>query len=333
MACPFRLETACHPSMALYFNNVLQLLRARLDGVSFRSTVSISRLNLFLEKGEVTALARALAGTVAEPAVHVLQRLRFGDYADDFLRAALGCEELESMDFSDYEGASILHDLNQPIPASLAGRWDAVIDAGTFEHVFHVGTAVANSLQLVKTGGAWFAFPPANGMCGHGFYQFSPDFFFRALSNENGFRVDEVFLIEAEGLDVHGLKNRRRMYRVIDPAESKIHPLFLPQAAVCLLVKATKLRQSEPWQAPVQQSMYLGAWEDAVAAGAGKTEPADGPLATSSLRDRLRPLWHRMPQPWRLAWSRFQFRRQNSLANRRAFVPLRPLDLLKSDSF
>ena len=315
--------------MALYFNNVLHLLHARLSGVSFGSTITISRLNLFLEPREIAALTRALAGTVAAPGIPVLQRTRFGDYADDFLRAALGCDRLESMDFSDYEGASVLHDLNQPIPAAMQNQWDAVIDAGTFEHIFHVGTAVSNTLRLVRTGGTWFAFPPANGMCGHGFYQFSPDFFFRALDDANGFRVDELFLVEAEGMDIHGLKNRRRMYRVTDPAESKIHPLWLPRGAACLLVRATRLRQSEPWQTPVQQSMYLGAWEDAVAAASGKTQPLTPPSASARLKSRLRKLWHRMPQPCRLAWSRFQFRRHSSLRNRRAFVPIRPLDLLK----
>lgn len=124
------------------------------------------------------------------------------------------------------------------------------------------------------------------------------------------------------------------MYRVIDPAGSKIHPLFLPRAAVCLLVKATRLRQSEPWQAPVQQSMYLGAWEESGLPPPGKPSPQTEPwppprsgiaCARSGMACRIRG---------DLAGADFQFRRQNSLANRRAFVPLRPdFDLLKSDSF
>ena len=35
---------------------------------------------------------------------------------------------------------------------------------------------------------------PADGFCGHGFYQFTPEFFFSLYSEENGFIDTEVFL-------------------------------------------------------------------------------------------------------------------------------------------
>ena len=39
------------------------------------------------------------------------------------LMQKLGFGEIESMDFSDYEGANVLHDLSKPIPEALEGQF------------------------------------------------------------------------------------------------------------------------------------------------------------------------------------------------------------------
>jgi len=40
------------------------------------------------------------------------------------------------MDFSAYEGADLVHNLNQPVVKSLEGRFNFILDGGTTEHVF-----------------------------------------------------------------------------------------------------------------------------------------------------------------------------------------------------
>ncbi len=47
----------------------------------------------------------------------------------EFLRF-LGAKEITSMDISDYEGATILHDLNQPIGNELKEKFTLVLDGG-----------------------------------------------------------------------------------------------------------------------------------------------------------------------------------------------------------
>jgi hypothetical protein len=61
---------------------------------------------------------------------HVIQ------FAEDIL-APLGFE-VSSVDASDYEGATIVHDLNIPIPRELVEQFDIVWDGGTLEHVLQL---------------------------------------------------------------------------------------------------------------------------------------------------------------------------------------------------
>jgi hypothetical protein len=73
-------------------------------------------------------------------------------------------------------------------------RYDAVVDGGTLEHVFNVPVAFRNAMDAVKVGGHFFATLPANNQCGHGFYQFSTEFFYRVFCAENGFVVIKLIV-------------------------------------------------------------------------------------------------------------------------------------------
>jgi hypothetical protein len=64
----------------------------------------------------------------------------------------LGAEEIQSMDASPFEGASDVHDLNEPIPASLKQNFSTVVDLGTLEHVFNFPQAIANAMETVELG-------------------------------------------------------------------------------------------------------------------------------------------------------------------------------------
>lgn len=87
----------------------------------------------------------------------------------------LGFGTVQTMDFSAYEGAEILHDLNQPVPKDLHGRFDFILDGGTLEHVFNVAQSFQNIFHMLRAGGTFVSATPFNGWPGHGFYQFQPD--------------------------------------------------------------------------------------------------------------------------------------------------------------
>ena len=99
---------------------------------------------------------------------------------------------------SSYQNASVLHDMNVPIPATLCERFSTVIDGASLEHVFNFPCAVANCiLQMVRVDGHFLGINPANNMVrGHGFYQLSPELYFRVFQPNNGFRMERVIVFQ-----------------------------------------------------------------------------------------------------------------------------------------
>lgn len=97
-------------------------------------------------------------------------------HADDFFRG-LGATSVDVMDVSEYEGANILHDLNQPVSTQLTDAYDCVFDGGATEHVFNFPMALKNCMEMVKVGGHLIVIAPWNNYAGQGFYQLSPELF------------------------------------------------------------------------------------------------------------------------------------------------------------
>ena len=100
----------------------------------------------------------------------------------------LGIDDCIAADCSDYEGAEIIIDLNQPLAGQLHSLADIVIDGGTLEHVFDVRQGLTNVSLMLKPGGRIIHMSPANNYANHGFYQFSPTLYadyYRANRFEN----------------------------------------------------------------------------------------------------------------------------------------------------
>ncbi len=60
--------------------------------------------------------------------------------------------------------------------------------------MFNIAQALENCVKLCKIGGQILQAVPANGECGHGFWQMSPELFFSLYSERNGFIETEVFI-------------------------------------------------------------------------------------------------------------------------------------------
>lgn len=214
-----------------------------------------------------------------------LQRLDLSKgYAEPFLEL-LGAQRIESLDASDYEQATIIHDLNDPVPPSLHGRFSCVIDGGTIEHVFHFPHAIRSCMDMLETGGHYIGITPANNHLGHGFYQFSPELYYRVFGTENGFDV-RTMLVKAAS----------HWYGVADPAALRERTELVGSAPVTLVVIARKIKAIERFHTP-QQSDYVSAWAPAVASmGQGPPGTADEArqlarkLLPIGLKTRLRRL-------------------------------------------
>lgn len=91
---------------------------------------------------------------------------------------SLGFSRVDSLDYCDFEGASIVFDLNcDAPPASLLESYDVIIDHGTLEHVFNLPNALNNIFKMLKVGGRVIHSAPSSNFVDHGFYMFSPTLF------------------------------------------------------------------------------------------------------------------------------------------------------------
>jgi hypothetical protein len=176
------------------------------------------------------------------------QKPSYGEFCEEFLRDHFGATEVESFDYSDFEGATHIADLNKPI--AVPRRYDTVIDAGTMEHVFNAPQGLANVSALCADGGQIIHMLPANNMCGHGFWQFSPELFFSLYSERNGYGATEVFLADVGELGF--------WYRVTPPTNGKWSDATSPRALYALVRTVKTGTPSEP--PDVQQSQYLHDW-------------------------------------------------------------------------
>jgi hypothetical protein len=244
--------------MGIDHNALRFLVLAKADGVDFSRTLTIGRQRIYVPPRLVPDYLRTSAATPGEP------------YAEDLFRA-LGARDVASLDRSAYEGASVLHDLGTPLPSSLRGRHSVVFDAGTLEHVFNFPQALKNCMELVAPGGHFITCTGANNFCGHGFYQFSPELFYRALAIEHGFAVERMIACDARPhADWHAVR---------DPAVVRRRVEIVGPYQVMLMVLAKRVVDVEPFQTLPQQSDYERAWE-------GDAHPDYGGLGASTSSSR-----------------------------------------------
>lgn len=227
------------------------VLYARTCGVQFTRTAMIGRQELHVSSASLCkALLESGFPSPDALATHLLDQEQ--GYAEPLL-ALLGATEIRSFDAAAYEGATDVHDFNQPIDADVTGRFSLVLDSGSLEHVFNFPIAIANCMALTEVGGHFVAITAANNWCGHGFYQFSPELFFRVFCAENGFRVERM--IVAECPDGAWLE-------VADPGRVRERVMLVNRRPTYLLVIARRVGASQRMALAPQQSDYLEVWNN-----------------------------------------------------------------------
>lgn len=222
---------------------MLMLLRNEPD-IDFSNTIMLGRQNNYIGP----FLRRAIQSNFG------LSRksLSLGSkYADEFLEV-LGIVNPMILDTSNYEGATILHDLNTPIPRELKNQFSTVIDIGTSEHVYNIPQALQNLKDLCATNGYVLMVSPANSWLGHGFYQFSPELFFRTFDVASGFEIRNLFLIKLK-------KTSDTWYQLTDPKSVGRRGTIFTRKPCYVAVFAQKIFTEENPILP-QQSDYEVAW-------------------------------------------------------------------------
>lgn len=235
--------------MGLDTASVMFLCGARNSGVDFARTAMIGRQSFFPDPA---ALGRVLAalGVDENPTDFV----RDCAYGERFF-SHLGAQEITSVDYSSYENASVIHDMNLPIPGELRERFSVVYDGGTIEHVFNIPQAFKNCMEMVEIGGHFAQANVANNYSGHGFWQFSPELLFRIFTPANGFQVEAVLM--------HEVVPGGAWYAVADPDEIKSRVELCNSARTYILTVARRVSREEIFAKPPIQSDYVGLWQRA----------------------------------------------------------------------
>ena len=229
--------------MGLNINATRLLLKLHGEGFNYGKVITLGRQRLNLTK---RTLRKNLKQFGHDTDARELKKRNDG-YCEPFLEL-LGAEKVDSMDVSDYEKATLLHDLNNPIDEQYKNAYQTVIDSGTLEHVFNFPVAIKNCMELLQPGGHFIGITPCNNFFGHGFYQFSPELYYRIFSKENGFMVKTMYFFVDDPAT--------SFYSVKDPSEVKERVILNNAFPSFLFIVAEKISTQPVFKTTPQQSDY-----------------------------------------------------------------------------
>jgi hypothetical protein len=271
--------------MSIDSDGLAFLLLARGEGVRFARAVTLGRQSLSVSRATMESVFAQFGYTLSAEDAALISEGSCG-YCDSLLHH-FGATAVESLDASSYQGSSIIADMNRPLPRSLCRGFSLVVDGGTLEHIFNAPVALANCMDLVELGGHAVFISPCNNYFGHGFYQFGPEFYFRALTPDNGFVLERVLVCVQEHVS--------RWLALRDPAEIGERLVLETDAPCTLFVRARRVNDARAFTSTPQEVHYAKTWAvEAGAKGAArrlarKYVPAVGRAAIRHFLGSVRP--------------------------------------------
>lgn len=278
-------------SMGIDIHTAQFLASVRRKGIPLGRTITLGRQAVYMPKEVYKSRLTPLGlGPAKWP------------YADD-LFAGLGATTLDIMDASNYEGANVIWNMNQPIEAALKESYDCVFDGGTLEHIFNFPIALKNCMQMVKVGGHLIIATMMNNWAGHGFYQFSPELFYNAVSSENGFAPLKAFLV-----------HQGRWYSIANPKVVHKRVELLSKDRVTLFFLAKRQECKQVFASWPQQTDYSALWSQV---GGQKECESPGTKWKDRLTERF---W--LLKSLQSVWRKHKERKMFSLSNQEFFTPV-----------
>ena len=185
-------------SVGLMGAEIIKFLRtAKMNGIQGKSIAMIGKQALNANPNLLLSAVSAMGLTYDKRlAAKITTDYRVDSY--EFFKM-FGFSEVHAVDYSDYEGADFIFDLNSrdAFPEELKGAFDYVINGGTIEHVFDIAAAMTNITQMVKPGGIVMHISPSEMWPNHGFYSISPTCFtdFYATNNYDVLELEFEFVM------------------------------------------------------------------------------------------------------------------------------------------
>ena len=252
--------------MAIDINAARFLLSEKNRGINFGRTLTLGRQGVCMSRSAYASFLEMLEVRTDE-----------FENADAFFRG-MGAAPLTHVDASDFEGAAIVHDMNDLVPSHYHAVFDTVMDGGTLEHVYNFPVAMRNCMEMVKPGGQLVMGTPWHNFAGHGFYQFSPELFYSTLSEENGYEIEKM-LIVADGY----------WWSVKKPSDLQDRIEIFTADSVILYITARRLGAVPLFSHWPQQSDYKAAWDSAATRASSPVRPR---ALRTRLADKFAPIDH-----------------------------------------
>jgi len=124
---------------------------------------------------------------------HLIGKFNIYDYSENFFKTLFNTHlDVDSIDNSTYEGATIIHNMNVPIKS--IKKYQYLFDGGTIEHIFNIPQVIENIINLLEVGGLFVSVTCNNNFSGHGMYQFSPEFFLSSLNPKYGMKIECLYI-------------------------------------------------------------------------------------------------------------------------------------------
>jgi len=180
---------------------------------------------------------------------------------------SLGFKSVDSMDVSEYEQATIICNLNEEIPQNLRDKFDVIYDGGSTEHMFNVPKALENYNKMLKIGGLMMHALPSTGNMDHGFYMFSPTFFYDYYS-QNRWCIDTKYMIQMP----YSHMNTWSLYEYSEPGPFLEHIEFKGRWGVFFVAQK---KPDSTYNNNIAQTYFRNLWK----------HTADGKLADSGTTD------------------------------------------------
>jgi len=165
----------------------------------------------------------------------------------------LGIKDYYDIDKYDRDAPQILHDLNTPIPIDLREKFNLIIDGGTMEHIFDVRQVMENIVSMCRTSGRIVHMTPTSNFMDHGFYSFSPCFFYDFYC-VNGF---DDFVCYVFQINPDNLRDPSPFFEYHYGMD--LRPLIDPGRRILVFFAARKAREIERLVIPTQGAFTLDA--------------------------------------------------------------------------
>jgi SAM-dependent methyltransferase len=161
---------------------------------------------------------------------------------DAFLRM-LGATRVRAIDHTAYEGADVVHDLNQAIPPELEACADFIVDGSTLDNVFNPATCLQNIARMLRPAGRLISVNV--GSPHQGPYTVMTPYWLLDFFAINDFADCRVYMT------LHGRRGELSVFAV--DAADEAGPPFLAPRQIGIVLFAEKGPQSTWDRYPVQR--------------------------------------------------------------------------------